>query len=219
MNSLKLIIGNKNYSSWSLRPWFFLKNLQIDFDEELVFLYEDDYKSKMSVYGSDNKVPLLIDSSNKTKPLEVWDSLAIIEFIADKYPNAQGWPDSSDARAIARSVSAEMHSSFDAIRNSLPMNCSIRMSTSPTSDELQQNISRIVNIWGRCSKNYGQSGPWLFGSFSGADAMFAPIVIRFLGYGIPLKGFANDYSQMVVENKYMQEWISAAKLEKSTTPF
>ncbi|MEE9327635.1 MAG: glutathione S-transferase [Cocleimonas sp.] len=219
MNSLKLVIGNKNYSSWSLRPWFFLKNLQIAFDEELIFLYQDDFNDNMSVYSSDNKVPVLIDYSVESKPFEVWDSLAIIEYISDKHPNSQGWPHTLNARAMARSISAEMHSSFDAIRSALPMNCSKYVPDHTLSPEVLQNIDRVVSLWERCSKGYGQNGPWLFGEFSGADAMFAPIVIRFLGYGVPLTGFAKDYSQMVLENQYMQEWITAAKQEKSTNPF
>lgn len=112
-----------------------------------------------------------------------------------------------------------MHSSYDAIRSELSMNCSKHFSDYPISPDVQHNIDRIVNIWESSAKNYGQNGPWLFGNFCGADAMYAPVVIRFMGYDVPLTGFAKDYSQMILENQYMQEWISAAKQEKSTTPF
>jgi len=219
MNGYKLVLGNKNYSSWSFRPWFFLKILGIDFDEEMVFLYENDTSKKMSAYNSNGKVPVLIDSSDSQQPLEVWDSLAIIEYIADKYPDLQGWPASLNARAIARSISAEMHSNFDSIRSTLSMNCRKHFPNHPISTETQQDIDRITKLWEFCSTNYGNGGPWLFGEFSGADAMYAPVVLRFTGYDIKLSGFAQEYSQMVMENKYMQEWIAAGKQETQIIDF
>lgn len=217
MSSLKLIIGNKNYSSWSLRPWFFLKNLEIDFKEELVWLFEDDTEEKLKPYFSDSKVPLLIDSNVQLangESLQVWDSLAIIEYIADVAK--AGWPQDAASKAIARSASAEMHSGFTNLRNALPMNCKKHFPNHPISSEVQQDINRIVNIWEYCRKNSNTSASsdvWLCGEFSGADAMFAPVVMRLIGYDVELSGFAKDYTQMVLENPSMQEWIEAGKLE------
>jgi len=214
MSTLKLVIGNKNYSSWSLRPWFFLKNLGIEFDEELVYLFEKDTAEKLSPYFSNEKVPILVDSTDGKDPgLQIWDTLAIIETIADRYPNLHGWPENSNARAIARTVSAEMHSSFTALRNALPMNCRKHFPNHPVELNVQQDIDRIVTLWEYCHTNYGNGGPWLFGQFSGADAMFAPIVLRFIGYDINLSGFSADYVNMVSKNKYMQEWVEAGKKE------
>ena len=181
MNRLKLVIGNKNYSSWSLRPWFFLRNIELDFDEELIFLFEENTEVLLKPYFSDSKVPVLIDGD-----LQVWDSLAIIEAIADKYPDKQGWPKGGSARAIARSVSAEMHSGFLALREALPMNCRKHFSDYPIADEVQIDIDRVVAVWEYCKQHYGANGPWLFGEFSGADAMFAPIVLRLSGYDVKL---------------------------------
>ena len=208
MNSLKLVIGNKNYSSWSLRPWFFMKNLGIEFDEEMVFLFEEGTANKLSPYFSNEKVPLLV-----TESIEVWDTLAIIEFINDKFPELQGWPASPDERAVARSISAEMHSSFFALRDALPMNCREYYPNHPIDEGVQIDIDRIVRLWEHSSKNYGSSGPWLFGDFSGADAMYAPVVLRLTGYDVKLTGFAADYTQMVLENQHMQDWFNAGKKE------
>jgi len=211
MHPLKLVIGNKNYSSWSLRPWFFLKNLGLDFEEELVYLYENNTDENLSPYFSNKKVPLLIDSNDPENILEVWDSLAIIEYIADS--SSQGWPKSGHARSIARSLSAEMHSSFDALRNAMPMNCRKQFPDFVISDDVQQDIDRIVSLWEFSSKNYASTGPWLLGEFSGADAMYAPIVLRLNGYGAKLTGFAADYVAMALENKYMKEWVEAGVKE------
>ena len=217
MSSLKLVIGNKNYSSWSLRTWFFLKNLNIDFEEELVWLFEEDTEERLKPYFSDSKVPLLIDSSVQLvdgSPLQVWDTLAIIEYIAET--SKQGWPEDAASKAIARSISAEMHSGFTSLRNALPMNCKKHFSNHPITDEVQQDIDRVVNTWEYSranAKNASSKNLWLCGEFSGADAMFAPVVMRLIGYDVKLSGFAKDYTQMVLENPSMQEWVKAGKLE------
>ena len=214
MSSLKLVIGNKNYSSWSLRPWFFLKNLNIDFEEELVWLFEEDTEERLKPYFSDEKVPVLIDSNTTLKngePLQIWDTLAIIEYIADF--SGQGWPQDNGTKAIARSVSAEMHSGFTALRNALPMNCKKHFANYPIADDVQQDINRIVDVWDYCRSNTSSHGPWLCGEFSGADAMFAPVVMRLTGYDVPLTGFAHEYTQMVLENVFMQEWVNAGEKE------
>ncbi len=220
MSDLKLVIGNKNYSSWSLRPWFFLKNLGIDFEEELVWLFEEKKESHLSSYFSNEKVPVLVDSTfalQDGSSLQVWDTLAIIEHIATRFK--KGWPEDMANKAIARAVSAEMHSGFTGIRNALPMNCKKHFPNYPIEAEVQQDIDRIVAVWDYCrgtlneKDSFSSKGSWLFGEFSGADAMFAPVVMRMIGYDVQLSGFASDYAQMVLENTAMQEWVSAGKLE------
>ena len=208
MDNLKLVIGNKNYSSWSLRPWFFLKNLGIDFEEELVFLFEEETNDHLKSYFSNDKVPVLVEGD-----LQVWDTLAIIETIAEKFPEKKGWPKDLKARAIARSVSAEMHSSFMALRGALPMNVRKHFPDYEMTDEVQIDIDRVVELWEYCKQNAIEEGGWLFGEFSGADAMFAPVVLRFVGYDVGLSGVANEYVDFVLQNTYMQEWIEAGKLE------
>ena len=209
MNKLKLVIGNKNYSSWSLRPWFFLKNLGINFDEELVFLFEENTKEKLKPYFSDEKVPILLDGD-----LQVWDSLAIIETLADKFPDKLGWPEDANAKAIARAVSAEMHSGYFALRDALPMNCRKNFPDHPITNEVQRDIDRIISVWEYCRMNYANDGPWLFGKFSGADAMFAPIVLRLSGYDVKVSGVAKEYIDTVLKNEHIQNWIEAGKIEK-----
>ena len=208
MNQLKLVIGNKNYSTWSLRPWFFLKNLGIKFEEELVFLFEEDTNERLKPYNSNHKVPVLIDND-----FQVWDTLAIIETIADMYPEKHGWSKDTKARAVARTVSAEMHSSFFAIRDALPMNLRKHFANYPITDDVQLDIERIVVLWDYCREHSNNKGSWLLGDFSGADAMFAPVVMRFIGYDVKLAGFAAEYVDFVYNNKYMQEWIEASKKE------
>jgi glutathione S-transferase len=214
MNKLKLVIGNKNYSSWSLRPWFFLKNLNIDFEEELVWLFEEDTEARLKPYFSNEKVPILVDSSitlQDGSSLQVWDTLAIIEHIAARFN--KGWPKDAAHKAIARAVSAEMHSGFTGIRNALPMNCKKHFPDYPIEADVQQDIDRIVAVWDYCRACSNTNGNWLLGEFSGADAMFAPVVMRMIGYDVKLSDFASDYTQMVLENNAMQEWIRAGKQE------
>ena len=141
MSKLKLVIGNKNYSTWSLRPWFFLKQLGIEFDEEMVWLFEDDMEQKLEPYFSNSKVPVLAEED-----MNIWDTLAIIEFVADKYPEKNGWPNDLNTRARARSVAAEMHSSFTDLRNALPMNIRKHFPNYPITDEVQTDLNRIFAL-------------------------------------------------------------------------
>ena len=210
MSNLKLVIGNKNYSTWSLRPWFFLKNLNIDFEEELVFILQDDTDEYLKPYNSNGKVPILIDINNG---FQVWDSLAIIETIADKFPEKQGWPKEATARAFARTVSAEIHSSFFALRDALPMNLRKHFADYPITGDVQLDIDRLTLLWEYCRQYKNNNGTWLFGDFSGADAMFAPVVMRLLGYDVKLTGFAAEYVDFVYNNEYMQKWIDESKNE------
>ena len=208
MSRLKLVIGNKNYSTWSLRPWFFMKNLGVDFEEELVFLFEADTSKNLENYQSNEKVPVLIEGD-----LQVWDSLAIIETIADRFPEKRGLPADPVARAVARTVSAEMHSSFFALRDALPMNLRKHFPDYRITADVQSDIERICWLWDYCRSHASAPGQWLLGEFSGADAMFAPVVMRFLGYDVKLSGFAAEYVDFVYKNEYMQEWIEDSKSE------
>jgi glutathione S-transferase len=209
MQKLTLIIGNKNYSSWSLRPWIFMKTAGIAFEEKRIPLYTDQTPELLKPYFSNAKVPVLIDGS-----LIVWDSLAILEYLAGKYPDTGGWPKDGNARAVARSVSAEMHSSFATLRSGLPMNCRKIFQNFIISAEVQHDINRIRSIWKYCKSLYGQNGPWLFGNFCIADAMFAPVVLRFNGYGIPLDGMEKEYLLTTLGNAHLIQWIEDAQKEK-----
>jgi len=212
MSSLKLVIGNKNYSTWSLRPWFFLKQLGIEFKEEMVWLFEDDMEEKLEKYFSNSKVPVLVDAENNEE-LTVWDTLAIIEYAADKYPEKQGWPSDLKTRAMARSVAAEMHSSFTDLRNALPMNIRKHYPNYPITNEVQKDLDRIFSLWDYCQKNKVSNGPWLFGDFSGTDAMYAPVVMRLINYDVNLSGFAAKYVDFVHNCPTMQTWIEDSKSE------
>ena len=209
MPDLTLIIGNKNYSSWSLRPWVFMKEHKIDFEEKRVALFTDNADEELSRYNSDFKVPVLKDGN-----LVVWDSLSILEYISEHYLESRGWPLEVNARAIARSVSSEMHSSFANVRNELPMNCRKKFDNIKLSAEAEREIERIKTLWRKCRTLFGDEGEWLFGGYSIADAMFAPIALRFEGYSIPLGVVEEGYVQSVLKQPSITEWIEAGKVEK-----
>jgi len=205
---MKLIIGNKNYSSWSLRPWLLLKHFNIEFDEEQHDLYTKTYESEVAKYDTDYKVPILKDGD-----LLVWDSLSILEYISEQYLDGKGWPSNTEVRAVARSISHEMHSSFTNIRNEMPMNCRKSYRDIALSHESQQEIERIKSIWQRCRDQYGSQGEWLFGDFSIADAMFAPIAIRFNGFNIALNALEKNYVNSQLNHPHLQKWIKDGKQE------
>jgi glutathione S-transferase len=208
MSKLTLIIGNKNYSSWSLRPWILMNHYQVNFDEKRVALFTDNTDEELSAYNSDLKVPILQDDE-----LVVWDSLSILEYISEQYLDNQGWPTNRKARAIARSISAEMHSSYFNVRNELPMNCRKKFMNIKLSEGAEREVARIKGLWGKCRTEYGKNGEWLFGEYSIADAMFAPIALRFSGYDIPLAGVEADYVKSVLNHPGIVEWMEAGKLE------
>jgi glutathione S-transferase len=203
-----LIIGNKNYSSWSLRPWIFMHHFDLDFQEKRIPLFTDTTDVALSPYFSDLKVPVLQDGD-----LTVWDSLAILEYLSENHLHGKGWPADAKARAIARSISAEMHSSFPNLRNELPMNCRKQFSGRPLSAQAQREITRVMQIWQRCRTEYGSHGDWLFGNFSIADAMYAPVTLRFAGYAIPLDETAQAYVQTMLAHPAIIGWIEAGKQE------
>jgi glutathione S-transferase len=208
--SLKLVIGNKNYSSWSMRPWLALRASNIAFEEVFVPLYTDDKTDKERILGftRSGKVPALIDGD-----ITVWDSLSIIEYVAEQFPRAKLWPEHRATRAHARSISAEMHSGFMALRNECAMNLHRPVRAVALSDDARANIARIEEIWVDCRRRYGTQGPFLFGAFSGADAMYAPVVYRFRTYAIDLFAEAKTYMETMLALPAVEEWTKAGLAE------
>jgi glutathione S-transferase len=204
----KLIIGNKNYSSWSLRPWLLLREAGIDFDEQRIVLDTPTAKSEIAEWSPSGRVPVL-----QLGDQAVWDSLAICETVAERWPDKQLWPDDPDERAYARSISAEMHAGFSVLRDCMPMNCRAMGRIVPIPDELGADIDRIIAIWADCHKQFGDRGGWLFGRFSVADAMYAPVVLRLRTYGINLPESAGYYPHRLLESVAMQDWLAAAECE------
>jgi glutathione S-transferase len=207
--ALTLAIGNKNYSSWSMRPWMALKATGIAFDEVDIPLYTGPAdKQRILDFTRSGKVPVLVDGG-----ITVWDSLAIIEYVAERFPDARLWPHDVASRAHARSVSAEMHSGFMALRNECGMNIHRPIRPKPLSDEAKSNIARVQQIWTECRAAYGGQGPYLFGAFSGADAMFAPVIHRFRTYAIEATSPVRGYMDTMLANAAFQEWTKAALAE------
>lgn len=206
--STHLIIGNKNYSSWSLRAWLLLRESAIEFSEQRIALDTPTSQQELSAASAAGRVPVL-----RLDDLLVWDSLAIAETVAERWPEKSLWPQQTDARAHARAISAEMHAGFTNLRSHMPMNCRVMGRKVSISDALAKDIDRVIAIWSDCYRRYGDNGPWLFGQFSIADAMYAPVVLRFRSYGINLPESASVYPQRLLESPAMQEWLLAAESE------
>ena len=207
--TLKLVIGNKNYSSWSMRPWLALRANNIAFEEVFIPLYTGDAdKQRILGFSRAGKVPTLIDGD-----VTVWDSLAIIEYLAERFPEAGLWPEDRADRAYARSISAEMHSGFMALRNECPMNLHRPIRGVALSDDARANIARIQAIWLECRERYGKLGPFLFGTFGAADAMFAPVVYRFRTYAIEAVPEVQAYMDTMMALPAVQEWTKAGLAE------
>jgi glutathione S-transferase len=204
---LTLVIGNKNYSSWSFRPWIAMKVADIQFEEELIPLYEPGSRERVLRYSPADKVPVLIDGDQA-----VWESIAILEHLAERFPKAGIWPSDRHARGHARSVAAEMHAGFQALRKACPMNMWLPPKPRPQSAEVNDNVRRINSIWRDCLERYG--GPFLFGMFCAADAMFAPVVSRFHTYGILVSPKCHAYMDRVMDLPAWREWYGAAMKEK-----
>lgn len=190
---LRLVIGNKNYSSWSLRAWLYLTESGIPFEEHRIALFTDAWRKEIASYRAAGKVPLLIDGETV-----IWDSLAIIEHVCEHWSEAARWPDSRVARAVARSVSCEMHSGFTAIRTEMPQNLRrpAGKPAAPPSEACLKEIQRVDELWTRCRREHGRGGPFLFGAFSPADAMFAPVALRFDTYAVDV---SSDESRAYIE--------------------
>jgi glutathione S-transferase len=209
MMDLTLVIGNKNYSSWSLRPWILLKHLGVPFQEKLLRLQTPEFKDEVAKFGPSGRVPIL--QVGNEDGFCVWDSLAICEYIAEI--TGQGWPKDPMARAVARSVSAEMHSGFSNLRMEWPMNARARNRRTPMTPGLESDIDRIQEIWLDCRRRFGSTGPWLFGEYSIADAMYAPVVLRFNTYGTQISENARWYIATAIEDAALQDWVLGAKGE------
>jgi len=207
--ALKLVIGNKNYSSWSMRPWLALRANNIPFDEFFIPLYTGEAdKKRILSFTHSGKVPALIDGD-----VTVWDSLAIIEYVAERFPQTRLWPEDPARRAHARSISAEMHSGFAALRNECGMNLHRPVRAIALSADACADINRIQQIWTECRERYGKFGPFLFGNFGGADAMFAPVVHRFRTYAIEVAPEVQAYMDTMMSLPAFQEWTRAALAE------
>jgi glutathione S-transferase len=214
--SLTLVIGNKNYSSWSLRPWLAMKQVGVAFNETSIVLNRPDSTEKILRYSPSGRVPCLIDGE-----LTVFDSLAICEYISEKLTEKEHsgslWPRDAKARARARSVTSEMHSGFVALRTHMPMDIRSRKSDQGKAalerSDVAADVARIQSVWSECLE---QGGPMLFGSFSIADAFYAPVVTRFTTYGVKLSPLLAAYSENILALPAMQQWIAAAKAETET---
>jgi glutathione S-transferase len=213
MSKLTLIIGNKNYSSWSLRPWLAMTQFGIEFEEIRIPLYTPNSSTAIRQYSPAGKVPILIDD-----PVTIWESLAILEYLAGKFPQQHWWPADPTARAIARSIGAEMHAGFMALRNEMPMNCRVTLPGRGMTPTAQQDIERVKTIWQTCREQFGQNGEWLFGSFTIADAMFAPVVLRFRTYEIALDQVSRAYSHSILSLPAMRSWLQSAVEESESLP-
>ncbi len=206
--NMTLIIGNKNYSSWSLRPWFYLKHHGISFDEIRIPLYREDSKKRILTYSPSGKVPLLINGD-----IHVWDSLAILEYLAELYPETHGWPENMQSRALARSLSSEMHSGFQALRSCCSMNCRRLPKGKNLSEEVIKDITRISKIWQDCRNQFADEGPWLLGKFSILDAMYAPVALRVRIYQLDVGTIEQGYVNTIHNDPAIREWIEAGKQE------
>jgi glutathione S-transferase len=206
-----LVIGSKNYSSWSLRPWLFLRKVGFDFTERLIAFDAPDYQRQICQVSPSGKLPLLVLGDNK-----IWDSLAICEFAAEA--TGRGLPRERIARGVARSAAAEMHAGFQALREQCPMNIRAVGRRVPQKPDLARDIRRIDALWSACRMEYGGGGGWLFGDFSVADAMFAPVLFRFQSYGADLSPEARAYYEHALADVDVRAWQQAAREEKHVLP-
>lgn len=206
---MKLVIGNKNYSSWSLRPWLLMRQAGIDFEEIHVSLFAQGSAEQIASYSPAGKVPVLIDGD-----VAVWDSLAIAEYLAERLPGKQLWPADVAERAHARAICAEMHAGFANLRSQLPMNATAVLPGLGWNAAVQRDVDRVAQIWTGLRERHGAKGPFLFGDFTVADAYYAPVVSRFATYGIHLPELAKSYADFMLALPAMQEWIAAAREER-----
>ena len=215
MSRLVLVIGNKNYSSWSLRPWLALRMAGLDFEEVRIPLYEPGSHDAILRHSPAGRVPVLHDGD-----VTVWDSLAICEYVAELAPQARLWPDDRAVRAHARSISAEMHAGFTALRTAMPMNLRIERATLAASPSaaVQDDVTRIIAIFEACRARHGAAGDYLFGRFTIADAMFAPVATRFRSYSVPLPACAQAYTDALFALAPMREWVAGGVAETERLP-
>jgi glutathione S-transferase len=215
--ALTLIVGNKNYSSWSLRPWIAMTVAGIAFDEVVISLNAEDFKARVSKVSGTGKVPVLIDGG-----VHIWESLAILEYLAEKFPAAKLWPADPAARAHARAISAEMHAGFLPLRRACPMNMWRPVKRRELNEEARANVRRIDAMWSDCRARFGGdglfSGPFLFGAFGAADAMYAPVVARLHTYAVEVGAPARAYMEAVMALPAWAQWRAAAVKEPWVLP-
>ena len=209
---MKLIIGNKAYSSWSLRGWLACKQSGLPFEEVTVPMYDADWEKRRQgdeFAPSSGKVPILWDGD-----AVVWDSLAIVDYLADKAGRAKFWPEDEAARAMARSMAAEMHSSFAALRRKHSMNVRQVFPAVAPDEDVRGELARIMELWAQARARFGGTGDFLFGDFGAADIMYAPVVTRIVTYQLPIARFAAPYMDSVLRHPFMQDWIAGAQEEE-----
>jgi len=204
---LKLVIGDKALSSWSLRPWILLKHLGIEFEEIRLPLDTAQFEREIPRYSPSRRVPVLLDG-----PLRVWESIAICEYV-NELAGGRAWPGDRTTRAEARAVSAEMHAGFQAMRNEWSMQATSRGLQVPLSGAGRADVARIDATWSDCRSRFQSAGPWLFGDYCAADAMFAPVLLRFYSYGAELSPTAQAYFDFALQDPHLQEWLSGAEYE------
>jgi glutathione S-transferase len=209
MPGLTLVIGNKNYSSWSMRPWVLMKQLGIAFEEKKLRFHSDEWDAEIERWSPSRLVPVLWRADQS-----VWDSLAITEALHEWFPDKGVWPRDAAARAFARSIAAEMHSGFRDLRSSMPMNIRTSHAGKGMSPEVQANIDRIERLWGEARQRFGSSGPFLFGAFSAADAMYAPVVMRFNTYAPRIGAESARYCEAMQAAPGIRAWVDEALKEK-----
>ncbi len=210
---MQLVIGNKRYSSWSFRPWMVLKQAGIPFKETQIFLRTPGATKKIEKLSPGGRVPVLIDGKRT-----IWESLAICEYLAEKYPFEGLWPKDAEARSVARSISSEMHAGFQNLRTHLPCHFVARYRNFKIPAEARSDIQRILEIWTGCRKKWGRGGAFLFGNWSIADAMFAPVVFRFLAYGVKVDPVSRSYMKAIESLPATQEWVRQAAREAARIP-
>jgi len=213
LSKLHLVIGNKNYSSWSLRPWIALTMAKIPFNETIILLDRPDTARKIAAHSRAGRIPVLHHGK-----VTVWESLAILEYVADLYPDRHLWPKNAAARAMARAVANEMHAGFSALRNACPMNLRRPRKAVPINAAIRKDVARIEDLWRDCRKKFGKGGKFLFGRFSNADAMFAPVVTRLDTYAIKVGRDTRDYMDAVMATPAFRQWREAALKEKWIVP-
>lgn len=214
MSELTIVIGNKNYSSWSMRPWLALKKTGRDFREENILLRQVETKGRILAHSAAGKVPVL-----KHGAITVWESLAICEYLAETFPEAALWPEDKAARAHARSACCEMHAGFAALRENLPMDVTHDRHRESRADLVRDDIARIARIWQEARQNFGRGGDFLYGAFGIADAMFAPVVTRFRTYGVRLDEACTRYMNAVLAWPGFKEWEAGALAETAIIEF
>jgi len=210
---LHLVIGNKNYSSWSFRPWIAMKAAGIPFEETVISLNAPDFKARLLKISGTGKVPALTDGD-----VHVWESLAILEYLADRFPDKNLWPTNPSARAHARAIAAEMHAGFVPLRRECPMNFWRPVKRRDLSPEATANVRRIDAMWTDCRARFGEGGPFLFGAFGAADAMYAPVVSRFHTYAVEVGGASRAYMDAVMGLPAWAEWTEPALKEPWVLP-